>query len=88
MLLKLAKYFAAASELTTNLSKETNTATIELKEPTTEAKLTMDKTDLSTLNTNNVKVRIFLIFSFLFIRIFNLIIYFYCSIFTQINCIN
>ena len=54
--LKLAKYFAAASELTTNLSKETNTATIELKEPTTEAKLTMDKTDLSTLNTNNVKI--------------------------------
>ena len=54
--LKNANILTASTELSTNLSKETSTATIELKEPTSEAKLEINTQKITTLKPTNVEI--------------------------------
>ena len=54
--LKNANILTASTELSTNLSKETSTATIELKEPSSEAKLEINTKKITTLKPTNVEI--------------------------------
>ena len=54
--LKNANVLTASTELSTNLSKETSTATIELKEPSSEAKLEINTKKITTLKPTNVEI--------------------------------